>query len=157
MKIDNPILQQAIQAVEAKVPADLRRTYDRIILAGEKFMFSEQTRQMLMNQMKSSQNPAEAAGEGIAKLFAILLRESKGTLSMPAAIPAMTTLLCEALDFMEEIGYVQVTEDLLARATEEMGSALLQILGVTPDKVQSMLASQTGGNKAGIVNGAQGG
>lgn len=153
MKINNPLLQQAVQAVESKVDPALRNSYDRIVLAGEKFMFSDQTRKMLMNQLKSTQNPAEAAGEGIAKLFVILMRESKGTLNMKVAIFAMTTLLCVALDFMEEAGYVKVTTEVLARATEEMGSAILQIQGATPDKIAGMV-QQRGAQPQGLVNNA---
>lgn len=161
MDVKNPILQKATQAIEAKVPPELRNTYQRIILAGEKVMYSPQTHQMMLKQMKSNPNPAEAAGEGIAKLFAILLKESKGTLNMKAAIPAMTVLLCEALGFMEEAGMVQVTDQLLADATREMGSAVLQVMGITPDKLRTMMAQRGGqpgapAQPGGIVAAAQG-
>jgi hypothetical protein len=158
MDIKNPMLQQAAQAVEAKVPPDLKNTYQRIILAGEKFMYSPKTHEMMMKQM-SGPNPAEAAGEGIAKLFAILMKESKGTLRMEAAIPAMTVLLCDGLDFLEQAGRIKVDEQLLAAATEEMGSDILQMLGMTPDKLQQMMAQrgQPAAQPAGIVAGAQGG
>lgn len=161
MNSKNPILQKAAQAIEAKVPAEMRPTMQRIVLAGEKVMYSPQTHKMMIQQMNSNPNPAEAAGEGIAKLFAILLRESKGTLNMKAAIPAMTLLLCEALGFMEEAGKVKVSEQLVAEATREMGSALLQIIGVTPEKLQSMIASKGqpapgAAQPAGIVTQAQG-
>jgi hypothetical protein len=141
MNSKNPILQKAEQANTAKVQPELIPTFKKIVLAGEKLMYSPQTHKMMLQQMQSNPNPAEAAGEGIAKLFAILLRESKGTLNMKAAIPAMTVLLCEALGFMEDAGKAQVTDQLLADATREMGSALLQVLGVTPSKLQSMMAN----------------
>lgn len=156
MEIKNPLLKQAAQAVEAKVPAELKNTFQRIILAGEKFMYSPKTHEMMMKQM-SGPNPAEAAGEGIAKLFAILFKESKGTLRMEAAIPAMTVLLCEGLDFLEEAGRLKVDESLLAAATEEMGSDILQMLGMTPEKLQKMVAQRGGAQPAGIVSQAQGG
>lgn len=149
METKNPLLQQAMQDIEAKVSPDMLRTFKKIVLAGEKVMYSPQTHQMMLKQMQSNPNPAEAAGEGIAKLFAILLRESKGTLNMKAAIPAMTVLLCEALAFMEEAGKVQVTPEILSAATQEMGSSLMQVLGVTPEKLQAMLAKQRAGQAPG--------
>jgi len=158
MALKNPLLQQVVEQVEAQVPADLRNTYDRIFLAGQKVMYSPETREMMMRQFSSQQNIAEAAGEGIAKLFAMLISESKGTLNMKAAIPAMTALLCDGLDFLEGAGRVRVDERVLADATSEMGSAILQVLGVTPEKMQGILAAsgekQQGQQSPGIVAGA---
>lgn len=157
MEIKNALLKQAADAIQAKVPPELVPTFKRIVLAGEKVMYSPQTHDMMIQQMKSNPDPAEAAGEGIAKLFGILFKESKGTLNMKAAIPAMTVLLCDALDFMEEAGKVKVDNTLLAAATKEMGSSLMQIMGVTPEKLQTMLSKQGGTPQpAGIVAGAQG-
>lgn len=161
MKTDNQLLQQTVTAIEAKVPQELRATFQRVVLAGEKVMYSPQSHDMMIKQLKSSDNPAEAAGEGVAKLFAILLNQSKGTLNMRAAIPAMTVLLCDVLDFMEKSMGVQVTPQLLAAATKEMGSSLLQIMGVTPEKLNQAM-SKAGGMQAaqpdqGIVSAAAAG
>lgn len=158
MEYKNPLLQQVVAQVEAQVPPELRNTYERIFLAGQKVMYSPETREMMMRQFQSKQNIAEAAGEGIAKLFAILIAESKGTLNMKAAIPAMTALLCDGLDFLEGVGEIQVDESVLAEATSEMGSAILQVLGVTPEKMQGLLAqsgqAQQPQQGPGIVAGA---
>ena len=138
MQTKNPMLAQIEQQTEAKVPADLKPTFERIVAAGQKVMYSPQTHKMMTDQMAQGE-PAHAAGEGIAKLFGILMHESKGTLNMKAAIPAMTSLLCEALDFMEQAGKVQITPDVIAKATQEMASSIMQMLGVTPEKLQGMM------------------
>jgi hypothetical protein len=161
MQHRNPLLQQTVQQIQAKVPPDLMPTFQRIVLAGEKVMYAPQTHAMMVNQLKGNPNQAEAVGEGIAKLFAILLHESKGTLNMKAAMPAMVVLLCDALDFMEQTMGVKVTPQLLAAATKEMGSALLQVMGVTPDKLNQMMAKvqqqQAPAQPGGIVSSATGG
>jgi hypothetical protein len=144
MDSKNPTLQKMMQAVQAKVNPALANTVQKIVAAGEKVMYSPQTHDMMLQQIKSNPDPAVAVGEGIAKLFAILRKESKGTLNMKAAIPAMNILMCEALDFMEQAGVVQVTPELLASASKEMGSALLQVLGVTPEKMQAITSKQPG-------------
>ena len=164
-QVQNPLLQKLQQATEAKVPEQLKGAYKGIIAAGEKVMYSPQSHKMMMQQM-SQGDPADAAGEGIAKLLAILLHEMKGALNMKAAIPAMTHLLCDALDFMEQAGKCKVDNDLLATAVKEMGSSILQILGATPDKMQGMMAKGKTMQKpevtvpsqepAGLINQAQG-
>ena len=63
---------------------------------------------------------------------------------MKAAIPAATILLCEALDFMEKAGKVQVNPNTLAQAMQALASSLLQLFGVTPDKLQGALQQAQG-------------
>ena len=138
MNINNPLLKQIEAKNEARVPPELQGTYKRIVAAGEHVMYAPEAHKLMMQQM-SKGNPAEAAGEGIAKLLAILINQSKKTLNMKAAIPAMTTLLCEGLDFLEQSGKITVDQKLIDTATQEMGSSIMQLLGVTPDKLQAMV------------------
>lgn len=158
MKTKHPMLVQIEQQTEAKVPADLKPTFDRIIAAGQKVMYSPQSHKMMLDQMSKGE-PADAAGEGVAKLFGILMHESKNTLNMKAAIPAMNMLLCEALDFMAQAGKVEITPELIAAAMQEMSSSIMQVLGVTPDKLKEMAAKGQGAPQQpqpapGIIQGA---
>lgn len=67
-------------------------------------------------------------------------KEGKGTIQMEAFIPASLILLCEGMDFAEKAGKMQVTPDTLAAATKELMSSLMQILGITPEKIQAAKA-----------------
>jgi len=151
---NNPILKQTEEAIIAKVPQELRNTMNRIVLAGKKVMYSEQTADLMSEQLKQPGDPATVAGQGVAKLFVLLLQQSipqgKGgvpTLNMEAAMPAMQVLLCDALGFMEEAGMMEVTPDLLATATQEMIAAILQFLGVTPEKLSELAAQRQAGGQ----------
>lgn len=172
-KTNNPKLQQVEQAVQAKVPPDLMNAFDRIVVAGEKIMYSPETRQMLQSQLGKQGDPTEIAGEGVAKLMGIMFKKSKGTMPMKAAVPAAQVLLCEGLDFMEQAGLVQVTDEVIAQATKAMMAYLLQIFGFSKDKVDqymhagmdnhgTMPASEDAGDGApsaaagGIIKSAQG-
>ena len=135
----NPLLLQTEQQTAARVPAPLRQAYQNVVAAGNKFLYAPQTRALVMRQLSLPGDAAQVAGQGIAKLFGILLHQTQGQLNMQAAIPAMTTLLCEALDFMEQTGRTQVTADLLARATKEMSAALMQLLGVRPGQLPGLM------------------
>lgn len=139
MKTENQALQQVVQAMTAKVKPQMRKPFDRIVLAGMKLMYSDQMEKMLRQQIDSGP-PAQAAGQGAAKLLGLLMSKANGTAPYQALVPAGIVLLCEALDFMEKAGKVEVTPELVAEATQEFSSALLQMLGVTKDKLAQMMA-----------------
>jgi hypothetical protein len=164
----NPILEQAKAAVLKKADPRLAPVIQRTVQAGEKVMYAPETRKELIAALGDGSNP-ESIGAGIAKVLAVLFRKSNGTLPMQVGVPAATLLLLEALQFIEDGGKAAVTPEMLAECTKAMGSAVLQMFGITPDKLQAMFA-QGGGQAApaapqqpqqpqpgGIVAGAQGG
>jgi hypothetical protein len=141
----DPLLTKVEAAIKAKVPANLQNAFQRIITAGMQVMYSPQTQKLMQRQMNQQGNPADVAGDGVAKLLGILYKQSKNTLPIKAGIPAAQILLCEALDFMEKAGKIKITNDLIAQATKSMLGAILQMFGVTPQKLQAMAqAKQTG-------------
>ena len=139
-KTNNPALQKTEQAAEAKVEPKYRNAFERIVAAGMKVMYSEQSNSLLTDQLSKPGEPATNVGDGVGKLMGILWSEGKGTLPMQAMMPAAVVLVCEALDFMEKAGKVQVTPDMIADATKECMSVVLQGFGVTPEKLQQMQA-----------------
>lgn len=136
----NPLLLKMEDAITAKVPPKQMPTFKKIISAGTRVMYSEKMHKMVVDQLKKPGNPADMAGEGVAKLMGILITQSKGTMPMEAGSPAAGVLLCEALDMMEQLGKVKVTNDVLAEAMQSMASGLLQLFGVTPEKLSAMMA-----------------
>lgn len=140
--IKNPLLLKTEQVVQSKVPPELLKAFQKIILAGSKVMYSKQTSDMLSKEINAKGDPAEVAGSGVAKLMGLLISQSKGTMPMKAAIPAATVLLCEGLSFMEEAGRIKVDKNVLAKAMRALSSGLLQLFGVTPDKLGQMMQKQ---------------
>jgi hypothetical protein len=160
----NPILEQAKAAVLKKADPRLAPAINKTVQAGKQVMYAPQTRDQLIAALGDGSNP-ESIGAGIAKVLAVLFRKSNGTLPMQVGVPAATLLLLEALQFIEDAGKAQVTPDMLAACTKAMGSAVLQMFGITPEKLQQMFsqgAAQPGQpaqpvQPPGIVAGAQGG
>lgn len=136
---NNPALQSVEQAVQEKVPQEMQEAFQRIVTAGEAIMYSPESRESVMQQMNGEGDPAESVGEGVAKLFIILLQKSKGSMPMEAGIPAAQVLLCEGLDFMEKAGKIQATPDIIASATKAMMGYLLQLMGVSQEKLQQLM------------------
>lgn len=138
-KTTNQLLMNVEQQVAAKVPQDQKERFDKIVLAGMKIMYSPETSEMMQSQLKKEGDPTENAGEGAAKLFGIMMHESKGTMPMAAAIPAMQVLLCEGLDFMEQAGMIEVTNDIIAESTKSMMGYILQMIGVKKEQMDKYM------------------
>ena len=150
----NQLLEQTKRDILQKKP-ELRPVIDKIVKAGQEVMFSKETRGMLTKQLANGISP-EAIGAGIAKLMGILFNQSKNTMPMQAMAPAATVLLCDALQFLEDAGAVTVDKNLLTDSTKAMGSSLLQLFGVTPEKLQGMV-NKAQPQQPGIVAQAKGG
>lgn len=138
----NKLLQDTQSALLAKVDPQLVPIVQKVADAGKKVLYSPQTQDMVVQQLQHGTDP-ETIGSGVAKLSAILMNQSKGTIPPKVLFPASLLLLLEVLSFLEEAGAVKVTPDFLAQCTQAVGSAYLQSLGVTPEKL-----SQLTGGKA---------
>lgn len=138
----NPILEKIKQAVLQKKP-QLQPVIEKIVEQGQRVMYDPKTRGMMSKQLANGADP-EAIGEGVAKLMGILYTESRKTMPMEASVPAATILLCEALQFLEDAGVVKVDNNMLAQCMKAMSSALLQLFGVSEQRLQSMIAKKGG-------------
>lgn len=160
----NPLLTQAEEQIYAALnPPQLKTAVDKVVAAGKKVMYSEESRDLLLEQLQELNGPDnadEVIGAGIAKLIGILFNQSKNTIPMEVLTPAATLLLLDALDLVENTGKLEVTPDSLAECMQSMASNFLQLFGVTPDKLQEYMgaaeAQQPASPAPGIVNAAMG-
>lgn len=157
MKTENKALNDVVQAITAKVPPDMRDAFDRLVLAGTRLMYADETEGMLRKQMDDG-TPPQAAGRGAAKLLGILMTKLKGTPPKKVMPYVGIVLTCEALDFMEKAGRVKVTPEIVAQAVKEFGPTFLQLLGVSSAKLQQLMgdsAQAQPGAQPGAPQGAQ--
>jgi hypothetical protein len=138
----NPLLQKAEAAFMAKVPQQYQPAVQKAVTAGKLVMYDKQKGlQMFMQQMQGGVTP-ENIGAGVAKLVGILFNQSKKTMPMQVAIPTASLLMCEGLQFLEDAGKAKVDANFLAECTKAMGSAVLQVFGVSPQKLQQIVGQQ---------------
>lgn len=137
----NELLQKTQAAVLQKANPKLAPVIKKVVEAGKKVMYSKESRDLFIQQVKGGTDP-ESIGAAVAKLMGILSNQSKGTIPPEVLVPAATLLMCEGLQFMEEAGLVEITPDFLAAVTKAMGSAVLQLLGVSPEKLTGLLQKQ---------------
>jgi hypothetical protein len=138
-KTTNPLLQQTEQAITARVPQNLQNPLQRTLTAGFEIMYGSKAG-VLKSQLMKSNDFAHNAGEGAAKLIGILFIQSKKTMPVKIAVPAATIFMCEALGFLEQAGKIKVTPELLADATKDMAANVLQLFGVSQDKMNTMIS-----------------
>ena len=146
-QVQDPLLEQMIQGIEAKLPPNVQSMYHAAVLAGMKVLFSDQTHSMLSDKMSSlqGQDVAGPAVDGTVKLIGLITKESQGKLRPAAAIPAGITLLCHILDFAEKSIGTTVDETMLSGAIQQLVPKLLALFGITKDKVaQAVQHSQQG-------------
>ena len=140
----NPLLSKVEQGIEGQIKPDMKNAFDRIVVAGMKVMFDEQTHNMMVEQLNADDIVGSVA-EGITKLMGILYKESKEKMPIPAAIPASIVLMTKALDFAERTMGVQLTPDLVAEVTQATTESVLQAFGITKEMVaQIVQQSQQG-------------
>ena len=65
-KTTNPLLQKTEAATEAKVPPKYKGACQRIVAAGLRVMYSEQTHDMMVKELQKPQDPSINIGEGVA-------------------------------------------------------------------------------------------
>lgn len=142
--MNNEMIIKAEAAVDAKVPPADKAAYDKIVLAGMKVMFEDdQMHAQLLQGLKESPD-VKTVVEGIIGILGILFQESRNTMPVGPMILAGQSLLMEALDFMEEGGMLEVAPDVLGEATQLYIETLLPKLGMTPAKMQEIMAQAQG-------------
>lgn len=137
----NQLIEQTRQALLAKVDQRLLPVVQQVVEQGKRVMYSDQTRELAMKELRQATEP-EGIGAAVAKLAAILLNQSKNTIPPQVLFPAAMQLMLEALQLLEDAGGLQVDNEMLAQCAQATGSAFLQMMGVTPEKLQSLVDKQ---------------
>lgn len=152
--LDDPILKQIETGIAQQVPADVKKMYDSIVLAGMKVMFSKETSDLMEQQLSASDDVVTNVSDGVAKLIMIVYNQSGQQVDQfaPAAGLAAITLMCQALDYWEQAMGGEVTEELAAQATQATMQKVLESFGITQDQVGQVIAA---GEQAGAQGGAQ--
>lgn len=147
--LDDPLLKQAEQALEASVPQEHRNMYESIVVAGMNVMFSKETAKLMDQQLDQGGDLAASVADGVAKLVMIVFNESGQAADAfaPAAVLAAVTLMCQALDYAEQTRGAQVTEDVVAQCTKQTQMKVLRSFGISEDQVNQVASAgqQQGG------------
>ena len=130
--------------MESRVPPKLKNAFTRVVVAGMKFLFSDQTNGMVNEYLSGEGDPAKKLGEGVAGLMGTLYKESKGSMPGEIMVPAGIQLLLEASEYAERANLIQVTPQILAGAIETFMYKVMGMAGLNPDQFDQMLDKMGG-------------
>lgn len=122
-----------------KMPPDLQKAYDRVVIAGMKVMFSSESHRVMLAEIQKPGPLGDRLGKGIAGLMLMLFKESNKTMPPAVMIPAGVKLLMEAVDFLRKSGLEKPTNADIGSGVQLMITTILEKFGVAPDKMAQML------------------
>ena len=158
ISISDPMLQKIVDGVRAKIPPNLQTAYMQVLTAGKKVMYSPQTSKLMMKRIKMPGDIFHNVTLGITNLIALISNESKGQMSLPAAVLASTELMCDMLDVAEKTIGTKMTPELVANCTHATTMSILQRFGIDQNKINQVIkqgkAGQSGAptQPSGLVN-----
>lgn len=136
-----------------KVNPQQQRQLLRIVAAGMKVMFDQNTHHMMLEAINQPGPIEDRLANGIIGLIAILWRESKGSIPPELVIPAAMVLLAEAADFLNKGGMI-VTPQQFGTANEMLIDKLLSQAGLSSDKMAESGAQAAQGTAQGSAQGS---
>ena len=122
-----------------KMPPELQEAYDRVVIAGMKVMFSDESHKMMLQFMDEEGPADEKLGKGIAGLMLILFKESNETIPPQVIIPAGVQLLIKAAEFAKQSGMGEISNKDVAGGIELMIAIIMEKFGVDPSQFKQML------------------
>lgn len=117
---------------------------DRIVLAGKKVMFSQDTHKLMLKELDGPGTIGQKIGNGVAGLVALLWQESQRSIPPMLLIPAGVVLCAVVAQFLKQAGQ-GITDQDIGNAIETMTNMLLSASGTDPDKL-----ANAGGGKADV-------
>lgn len=158
-KLQKGAAKASVAAIKDKidVPPDLKAAFQRVIAAGLKVMYSEETHQDVMNMLPKDGSPAENLGHGIANLVNMLWQQSNKTLPPQLFIPAGTYLLTDAAEFLQQSGDSNVTDADVGEALLVMITDIFKMAGANADQAMQLLDQMGLSKQQGNPEGPRGG
>lgn len=137
----NPILEQIVQGIEAKVSPENKDAFERAVLAGKKILFDKNTHSHmeLIKNPQSRKDPVTTISTGVTGLAWTMYRQSKSSMPPEVLIMSAVVIMCEALDFAERGLGIQLDNDMVAATSKKLAANLFTKLGIQPDQLQEAI------------------
>lgn len=126
--------QEISNNIADSIPKEFQEAFARVVQAGMKIMFSEDTHDIMIQELQKEGDISENIGNGIAALMSLLYEKSNGTMPQEVIIPAGIYLLSKGAEFIEEVTGQDITPNIISEATDILVEKLVGAAGVPPDK-----------------------
>lgn len=134
------LTSQAMRA-KMKIPPAMQGPYARVVMAGQKIMFSQQMVPQIQQLMQGQGTLGQKIGNGVTALLAMLIDQSNHTMPPSLLIPAGIELCTDFADLLRGSG-MQVQDADTSTGIETMVESVMQRLGVTPQKLATALQNK---------------
>ena len=140
-----PILEQIVQNITAKVPENEKQMFQRWCIAGQKIMFDPKAHQnmTLVKDPESRKVPALTIAKGVSGLIWIMYNQAGKPQLTNDLIQVMgftaIVLMCHAIDFAEQSLKIEFTPQMISECTKWLVQHLFEKAGVGPDQLQAMI------------------
>lgn len=143
----NQLLTATKKKLEGSVPPQLKDVYDRIIVAGMKLMWSDQTHKEMvsyLDRIKSPKDIPQLIAHGIAKMIQIIIQEGNIKPKLedpfyPASMLAAQVLCMDALQYVEQKKKIVIDQAVLAETHKLLMSGLFKMYGITEELMRKAL------------------
>ena len=130
---ENDLLKATEEGIAARLVPEVRRDYQRIVLAGVKAAMNNGG--ALLRNLPQSKDPVRDCAIGGVNLTFLMLKEAKGNVPPKAYVPAAYTLVMEALDMAAKMKLIEVTPELIAEATKIATDHIFRLTHLSPQKL----------------------
>lgn len=141
-------INSAFVQSKMQIPPNLQVPFQKIMLAGKAIMYSQHMAPQIAALVKNDDPMGQKIGDGVVALMALLISQSNHTMPPQLIIPCATAFVTEFADFLRHAG-LQVQDGDVAEGMSAMIGQIMQRVGITPQKLQAMLASKRGGQPPG--------
>lgn len=131
------LTSQAMRA-KMKLPPPMQGPYARVVMAGQKIMFSQQMTSQIQALLQGPGTLGQKIGNGVTALLAILIDQSNHTMPPSLLIPAGIELCTDFADLLRGSG-MGVADTDTSEGIETMVQSVMTQLKVTPQMLASAL------------------
>lgn len=126
--------KEIIDQLATDMPKQFEQAFAQVVKAGMKVLFSDETHELMLDQMEQEGDLGENAGKAIAGLMALMFEKSNGTMPQEVIIPAGTYLLAQGADFIEQVTGEEFTPQIMATANQVMIDEIMKLAGIDTQK-----------------------
>lgn len=145
------LLAQISANAEKSVPPKYQNGFHRIVAAGKKAMFSEQTFPEMQKYMNAIQGPEQVpqyVAHGVIKLLTLIFNQSKGAMPLEPVGLAATMFMVDALEYLEQVKKMPIDKAVIDQTTMAVKDGVLAWLkkasGISEEDWQKVMAGKGG-------------
>jgi hypothetical protein len=141
-QVSDTDLTQIVQGVEsAEMQPEMRDSYQRVVTAGMKLVWSAQfdeERERYLDQIQQPQDVPQIIAHGVVKIISIVQNESKSKSILIGVGPASTVLMCQILEYVQAKKGIDITPELIAQTALFVHQGLMHMYQITPEVLEKV-------------------